>query len=378
MINVLHVASFIGNIGDNASHIGLYRLLDQLLPPHQFTQLEIRKFYQNYAHEDKQHFDQAFIEHLNTYDLVIIGGGGFLDYWHENSQSATTIDISADLVAQIRVPTLICSMGSMPFKPVSASNIQKFQSFLSALKLNSYIEVALRNDGSVHSIERDVGAEYLEGLTEILDHGYFYQPEGEFTWPDKNFIALNITEDQLDMQRGSAEIIDKNNYYAEMQRVVQFIVHSLQYKVVLVPHIYSDLNAINRLLSGLDDWIVRQFISVAPCVQGNKGTHCIFNLYRQSRLIIGMRFHANVCAIAMNKNVIGLQALDRIGYLHDYFGHPQRCVSVTGQFSSILTDRISHALLSQGTSGAAARLAEAKMSTMAFYRDFFHKHDLIK
>lgn len=376
MIKILHLASFIGNIGDNASHMGLYALLQQLLPPHSFTRLEIRKFYQNYQGADKQRFDQAFIDVLNSFDLVIIGGGGFLDYWHQNSQSATTLDMPPQLVAGIKVPTLVCSMGAMPNKPVTRDNIEKFKGFLSALNLNSCITVAVRNDGSVQSIARDLGNDYLQGITEILDHGYFYQPKGDFSWPDDDYIAFNITEDQLSMRGAGAQLINKTEYYAELSRVMEHITTVLNIKVVLVPHIYSDLTAINQLLSSLDDWIVRRYISVAPCIQGNAGADFIFNLYRNSRIVVGMRFHTNVCAIAMNKTVIGLQALDRIGYLHGYFDNSQGCISISGRFSESLISAIDQALISPVKNDISQRLAEAKKVTVAFYRDFFRKHSL--
>lgn len=58
-MNILHIASFSGNIGDNISHIGFENILSQLHINLDITRLEIRKFYNNYNLGDKRFFDQS-------------------------------------------------------------------------------------------------------------------------------------------------------------------------------------------------------------------------------------------------------------------------------------------------------------------------------
>lgn len=92
---ILHLASHYGNIGDNASHLGLYNIFNEInFIKYEIEKLEIRRFYKNYSLPDKLFFDSDFIRYANKFDLLIIGGGGFLDFWVENSQTGTTIDIS--------------------------------------------------------------------------------------------------------------------------------------------------------------------------------------------------------------------------------------------------------------------------------------------
>ena len=103
-MKILHVASFVGNIGDNASHIGLYSILDVFFSDYDVTALEIRRFYKNYQHADRRQFDEAFVKYANSFDLLIIGGGGFLDYWVENSATGTTLDMDPTLLPKLSVP----------------------------------------------------------------------------------------------------------------------------------------------------------------------------------------------------------------------------------------------------------------------------------
>ncbi|MFP3454347.1 polysaccharide pyruvyl transferase family protein, partial [Bacillus sp. SIMBA_154] len=85
-------------------------------------------------------------------------------------------------------------------------------------------------------------------------------------------------------------------------------------------HIPSDIKAIYQVLEALDDFTLRNSVFVAPCLQHDEGAKFIFSIYKSSDLVIGTRFHSNVCAISMGVPTIGLVALDRVKYLYDKFG----------------------------------------------------------
>ena len=366
-MKILHLASFVGNIGDNASHIGLARILTQVLGDYQIEQLEIRRFYQSYRLADKARFDRSFIAMANQYDLLLIGGGGFLDYWVDPSQTGTTIDIAPALLAELTVPTLISSVGCAPHKAVPPGNIAKLRYFLDAILAQKNIRLAVRNDGSVTAISRDIGAHYLQHIAEILDHGFFYQSDTLPLLPVTNYVAINITQDQLGMLRANGQVIDTSIYYHEMARVIDFLCLQSNRKVVLVPHIPSDLVAINTLVSKLDDNLVRRYVSVAPLLQGDAGAKVNFSVYANSELVLASRLHANICSLAMSKPTIGLVALDRVAYVYQQLGLEQFCVDLSGSFAAELIAKIeqshnfAHDRLQQ-------ELVHRRESTLTFYR----------
>nr|WP_136249820.1 polysaccharide pyruvyl transferase family protein [Ningiella ruwaisensis] len=373
MTKLLHLASFTGNIGDNASHMGLYDMIKPFFSSLEISQLEMRKFYQKYQGVDKMHFDESFIEAINKADFAVIGGGGFLDYWHKNSQSGTTIDIAPNLIRHIKTPTFISSMGAMALHPVPDGNKEKAQVFFEALYDNENIHVAVRNDGSLHSISRDLGPDYLKGITEILDHGFFYAPKSvDNPLGLVKYVALNITEDQLSMQRSASSALSLQEYHLQLKASIEYIVHKKNLKVVLVPHIYSDLRAINALLNELDDWFVRQHLAIAPCIQGDSGADYLFNVYRSAELVIGMRFHANVCSLSMAKKCIGLVALDRIEYLYESLGINDSCVSIVGGFAEQLKGMIDKKLRDDNGSNLE-QLEARKLQTINYYKNHFCK-----
>lgn len=344
-MRILHVASFAGNIGDNASHIGLVEILGEYFKDINIERLEIRKFYKNYQHEDKQVFDLQFIKYANKFDMLVIGGGGFLDYWVEGSATGTTVDMAPSLVGSIEVPTLICSVGCMPHKNVPEGNIEKFRQFLDAVEENPKVRIALRNDGSIQSIRDDVGIQYLSNIPEVLDNGFFFDTDFASPLHERNkYIAINVTCDQLKMKGLDVGSIDKSQYLSSLSQLVDHVINNMGYEVIFVPHIYSDLIAISEVLEMLDDFVVRQYVSVAPCLQHDEGAKAVFSVYKNSELVIGSRFHANVCSIAMGVPAVGLAALSRVKYVYDQLGMTDSYVTLGYDFSIDLIYRVEYAL----------------------------------
>lgn len=348
-MRILHVASFVGNIGDNASHLGFQKILSEYFSDMDIERLEIRKFYKNYKHEDRQRFDLDFIEYANNFDMLVIGGGGFFDYWLEGSATGTTIDMESEIVAQIKVPTLICSVGCMPHKAIPVGNVEKFRRFLDALILNNNVRIAVRNDGSVLSLRNDIGREYLPHISEVLDSGFFFDTLESNPLPiDQNYIAINITNDQLQMNSHCRGVIDKQVYLTALVDVITHITNTLKIKIVFVPHIYADLKAIVEVLSLLDDFVIREYISVAPCLQYDDGANTVFSVYKHSQLVIGSRFHTNVCSLAMGVPSLGLVALDRVKYVYDQLGMLDSYVLLDYDFSNDLIEKV-ESTLQQGS-----------------------------
>lgn len=339
-MKILHVASFIGNIGDNASHAGLTAILKIIFNEYEIEQLEIRKFYKNYQLDDARVFDEEFIEYANSFDLLIIGGGGFLDYWVEGSATGTTIDLDPELVPCITVPTLMMSVGCVPHRKIPEGNIDKFIRFIQAVNKNPNIRIAVRNDGSIETLKNILSPDEMKCIPEIMDNGFFYKSEEGPSFIDGDYIAINITLDQIGMNSSLRGAIDLKAYQEEIVKVVNHIAVDLDKHVVFVPHIFSDIKAICDVLKNIEDFVVRSKVSIAPYVQGDAGSSYLFNVYKNSLLVLATRFHANVCPMSMGVPVIGLVALDRVKYIYDAFESSDGYVVLDGCFSSELNNKI--------------------------------------
>ncbi|WP_221071388.1 polysaccharide pyruvyl transferase family protein [Vibrio alfacsensis] len=365
LIKILHIASFEGNIGDNASHLGLASIMDEINASYAIDRLEIRKAYRNYILDDKLEFNEKFADLANTYDLVIFGGGGFLDYWVEGSSTGTTIDIEPDILDKISTRILITSVGCNPHRSVPKENYVKFTKFLDYVRSSNNITIALRNDGSVNSIINDFGLNYLDGVVEILDHGYFYSPSSDGVLPiDKDYVAINITDDQLNMQGGLSD--NREWYYKEFELLVSGLAER-GLKSVFVPHIHQDVEAIGKVLSKLPSGLSRTHTVVAPCLQGDKGTDFIFNIYKNANFTIASRYHANVCSMAFNTPLIGLSPLNRIEYTHAQLLSKNSNVSITPNFHMEVLDLIDKSACFRNDD----EITRMRNKTIDFYKSYF-------
>lgn len=335
-IKILHVASFTGNIGDNASHLGLYNVLKTILGDRlDIEQIEIRRFYKKYSLADKMNFDLEFTQKANAKDLLIFGGGGFLDYWVSNSETGTTFDMSDEILDKLIVSTLFISVGCMPHQPVPEGNIDKFHHFLQKVGSKKNMRIAVRNDGSILEIKRLFGGEFEGTITEILDNGFFYEPSLKFNCRllDKPYIAINTTLDQLIMKNRIIGNINYSQLKEELLSLLQRIIDETDYSLVFVPHIFKDLQAFRELLEGMNDFYIRSRVAIAPYLQGDYGCNYLMSVYNQADSILSMRFHANVCPLSMGKRTVGLAALDRVVHMYNSIGKSSDCIPANDKFA---------------------------------------------
>lgn len=372
-LKILHVASFTGNLGDNISHIGLTNILKNILPcQFTFTRLEIRRFYKNYSLSDKMSFDENFVKFANSFDLLIIGGGGFLDFWVENSETGTTIDISEDNFESLIVPTLITSVGCIPHRNVPKGNVEKFKAFIKKIIEKKNVQLAVRNDGSMEVLSHLIGDKLCKQIPVILDNGFFYQQQ--FSFPritDNKYIAINTTLDQLRMNNEILGKIDYNGFVKQMVDFIMRVINETNLTIVFTPHIYQDINAIQEILSHINDFFIRTRIAIAPYVQGDYGCSQLLSVYKNAEYIIGMRFHANVSSLAMGKPITGFAALDRVVYLYNSIDGDKFVVSADTSFSDVLFDQMNANRGKELPIDYQANIIDNKKKTLEVYKKMF-------
>lgn len=319
-LKVLHVASFIGNVGDNANHKGAKILRDKFLNfEFEITKKEIREFYWNewlFNSED-------FVHEANTYDLVMIGGGNYFELWVDDSKTGTSIDLGLEYLYEIKTPILFYSLGCDLGQGVPQKNIDKFKTFMDYLTNNDKYFVSVRNDGALENIKSIYGNRYNDLISEVPDGGFFTEIENINHYEIENRmtnILINIAGDMPDVR--FSENDNKISYERFTKKFANLIDElSVEYKrkfnFIFVPHIFRDLKSSYDIINNINDKVRRTNVKVAPYLIGDRGHDYIFSLYNQSDLILAMRFHSNVCSYAFNKNVIGLINYSQIMNLYE-------------------------------------------------------------
>lgn len=312
-MKVLHVASFNGNIGDHANHRGFRRCFSEYIgDDFVFDELEIREFYRSWG---IRKFDSTFVDYVNQYDLLIIGGGNYFELCWDYSQTGTTIDLSIDLLKQIKPKIVFNGMGIDDKNgTVNPDNITKFKIFLEYIINNKNILLSVRNDGSKEIANKYFSKKINDNILRIPDGGFFINPK-EYNHVEipqgKKLIAINLAGDSENIRfsnDGRDGRLTKIQFVDECADSINEILSKYNdVHLVMTAHIVKDYEIIVAVLNKVNDFYVRTRVTVAPCVNGNitDGDY-IFDLYRKADMVIGMRYHANVCAIAVGTPTIGI------------------------------------------------------------------------
>lgn len=342
-IRILHIASFSGNIGDFANHQGFYKKLKKQISA-DITQLEIRKFYKN---RQEMEFNNDFIKLVNNYDLLILGGGGFFDLKWDYSLTGTTINFTKQAINKIKIPVLINAMGYHEYGIVKRKNIKKFKVFLETISNNKNWLISVRNDGSLERINKRY-KKHSKTVFEVPDNGFYFIPakhkrmfleESKTTW-----LGFNITNELFNLSfNKNLELKQFNSIMGKY--IDKLLSDNIKIKIILFPHTYQDISTISLLLNEIKDKYKRERVVVAPLLIGQKSIEQVFDLYRICSCVVGMRFHTNVCCIAMNIPTIGLAGHEQILSLYKKLGISNRCVKVEGvNFTKELQKKLKNSL----------------------------------
>ncbi|OMH30019.1 polysaccharide pyruvyl transferase family protein [Motiliproteus sp. MSK22-1] len=337
-MKILHVASFSGNIGDNANHSGLRFLLDEYIGSiSEYTELEIRKCYQIYSGANRWQFDDTFVRLANNHDLVIIGGGNYFEPWLDASSTGTTIDLAPEVLEKICKPLVFFGVGFDIHKGASAENLEKFRLFMEATLAREKTLVTFRNDGSIKNFREALPFLDSNCIYRVPDGGFFIQcnvQQYPFINLDSRYWGINIASDMKERRfpSGLQGSLGWNEFIVDYTKLLSKALDAdPNLKLLFFPHIFKDLEAISELLAALDDSYCRDRLIVAPFLNGWQGADYIFGLYRHCELVMGMRFHANVCAIGMNVPVIPLASYPKLYDLYEELEIQDRVVWVNQQ-----------------------------------------------
>lgn len=204
--------------------------------------------------------------------------------------------------------------------------------------------VSVRNDDSKMLLDQFFDGSSLKNIIQIPDGGFFTSA-GEYRHPeipdDKTVIAINTVRDRMEDRWGDKE--SYNQYCNEFSLFIdKAISRNPNLHFVFVPHIPSDLQAISDVLNAVQDYNCRRNITIAPYLNGiaTPGEYLV-DLYRKSAVAVGMRYHSNICSIAMHTPTIGIVTLKKHVELYRNIGMDDRLFNVNeNSFSEKLYERL--------------------------------------
>jgi len=323
-MKVLHLASFNGNIGDNAHHQGFRSGFEAVFGKVDWFQKEIRRFYNSWGLEA---FDQKFCDEVNQYDALVIGGGNFFEVCHDYSETGCTINLNKQTIEAIKIPVFFNALGFDIHKGANKENLAKFHSFMKEICERNDFLVTFRNDGSVENYESVYG-KLDSNIYKIPDGGFFVESNRSHAIEaQKKTIGINLASDMINLRL-------LQHTYDEFLNILASVYIKLVKEQGIVlrffPHILSDYKIISDLLDLFDDHLIKYSVEIMPYLTGQGREQEIFSSYAECEVVTGMRFHTNVCAFGMGIKTVPLVTYPKIKHIFTDIGHDDMLVDVNG------------------------------------------------
>ncbi|MBD2548392.1 polysaccharide pyruvyl transferase family protein [Microcystis elabens FACHB-917] len=376
ILRVLHVASFAGNIGDLANHAGARRILgEQLSYQLDFTELEMREFYWN-----QRKFDEDFVSYANRFDLLMIGGGNYLELWVDHSATGTSIDIKPGQLSQLTVPTIFFALGVDTGQGYSERSASRFSAFITTVLSRHDMFICVRNDGSQRALCQVLGREMASMIPSIPDGGFFADEAGCVAErPATDRIGINLAGDML--ERRFNRNLSKDGFLKELAvACTELMATKPKLHIDLMPHIWRDCSLIAELLALIPDPFLRRRVAIGKLEPNQVGLKDFLDSYRRLDLVLGMRFHANVCPIGMGIPSRGLLNYPQIELLYEELGFDERIIDVrepgfgSRLVESSLTDLDDLAAQRRGVVECMAQLYKQASRTLKTLNDWLDQN----
>jgi polysaccharide pyruvyl transferase WcaK-like protein len=306
-LKILHLASFNGNIGDMLSHQGLYLKLTEILHkiPYEIERLDLRRFYQNA--QKRLSFDSNCAKKFNRYDIVIIGGGGFLKQSFPNTLFGNTFNFDVEFLRIIDTKILFYSIGGLSaLDEVDISAYKKTEKLLEIIVNHKSMYLLLRSDGTMRnsaflsSMDPD-----NDKVMEIFDSAYLNNRVNELT--PKNNVIINLGEDQLRQhQKGYSTIIKLT---AERINLLYEYNPDLIFK--FIPHTYYDVRAFSNLCELLPEHLIRNNMKCCETYSLSSDLQKTVEVYKSASLALTGRFHSTAFALLYSRRFQPLYRFSR-------------------------------------------------------------------
>ncbi|WP_097871148.1 polysaccharide pyruvyl transferase family protein [Streptomyces sp. rh34] len=272
------------------------------------------RWHQHHAH---LLVDEAALEHLNARRAVIVGGGGlFLPDTAPNGNSGWQWNIPDDVLARITTPLAVFAVGYNVFDGQRYRR-ERFAASLRALVERSAF-FGLRNHGSVARVRELLPASLREKVqyqpcpTTVARH---LDPRLAEPAAREDTVLVNCAYDRAGLRFGH----DYGHFLAEMAAAIRAV--SASAEVRYAAHMPADERFVDDLRRehGLT-------LPVEPLYL--LSNDAIRDLYRRTRLVIGMRGHAGMIPFGCGTPVISLVSHPKLAYFLADIDRPDWGVSV--------------------------------------------------
>jgi len=325
MINIFHLASFSGNVGDVVNHISFRSWFSGLINEEiNWKSVEIRDFYRGY-----RKFDNLLIDEINENELLVVGGGNFFELW-PMTRTGTSIDLPIELLEKIIIPTFWNSLGVDDGQGIGSEAKLHFENFIDYILNRNDFLLSLRNDGSLNNLLSNFSNFRDRSIHELPDHGFFISESNFLNFQSRKSselcIGINLACDMDFIRYGKLYQTDFKLFAKDLALVISKYEDN---KFVLIPHVYSDYNIFSALLSNMKDSTIRDRVTVVGLTPNFSCIEDLLKVYCTIDVMLAMRFHSNLIPMSLGIKTIGISSYPQITKLYEDLELTDMCVDVT-------------------------------------------------
>lgn len=342
-MRVLHLASFGGNFGDVLNHQGFYNTVGKALDFKSIKQIEIRRFYRNASEKERLFFNDEFVKEVNSYDLFVLGGGGFFDAKWAYSNTGTTIDFNDSFIEGIKVPVVVNAMGYHEFFNDTTPEIcEKFKVFIKKIIDKGWF-ISFRNDGSQNRFRNRYGDGFGNNIISVPDNGFFGVDRTKvfdtLYSDDRKTIGFCITNDLFTKEFNGD--LDAESFNERILGVLEKLAE--RYRIVLFAHTPDDVALVGHYFNNLPNSVKRYNLVICPyCPNGVGSIKEMSRYYTACDIIVGMRFHSLILGLQLGKPTIAMANHPQISGLYEEIGLGDYIVPLNNySYSQTLFDKLS-------------------------------------
>jgi polysaccharide pyruvyl transferase WcaK-like protein/2-polyprenyl-3-methyl-5-hydroxy-6-metoxy-1,4-benzoquinol methylase len=251
------------------------------------------------------------IKTLNTFDLIIIGGGGlFLKDTNPNDISGWQWACPNELMEQITTPIAVFAVGYNRFRGQEDFH-ENFKRSL-AILIDKSISFGIRNTGSINKLKDylDLGRQkqiiYQACSTTFLDK-YFKSPDHI---NESKKIGVNIAFDRHHLRFQGKE---KQILYDVAEALKHFTNEGWQ--IDIISHVPTDQEA--------QVWFKARGLNLNIVNIENQHIDKVAEIYKQYKMVLGMRGHAQMIPFGLGVPIITLSTHDKMMYFLEDIDHTE-------------------------------------------------------
>jgi polysaccharide pyruvyl transferase WcaK-like protein len=179
--------------------------------------------------------------------------------------------------------------------------------------------VCVRNDGSTRALH-ELLPDLKVGQIPVMPDGGFFAGRSlgilSVNQSAHTRVGINLAGDMLERRFSKG-----NSYEKFLKGMAEMSVGLLDMRenleIEFVPHIWRDVVFLSELLPLIPDPYLRRRIAIASLKPTARGLDAFLRTYSEFDLVLGMRFHANVCPIGMGVPTRGLVNYPQIKLLYE-------------------------------------------------------------